>query len=143
MRYRALRQRLVLWAIAGLLLLKAAVPLLASVAAGLQDKPVAEICSVYGVDLAGGHSAGLAGENQGAAQATPDPGQPSPHGSAQSGDHCALTALTALAAQSLPALQPSAGTQRQATRLQPPPHPVWDAEAAWVAGLKQEPPAQA
>ncbi len=141
MRYRALRQRLALWAVAGLLLLKTAVPLLASVAAGLQDKPMAEICSVYGVDLRGGHSAGHAQAPQ--ATAEPAPGQPSPTDSAHSGDHCALTALTALAAQSLPALQPGAGTQRQAARLQPPPHPAWDAEAAWLALLKHGPPAQA
>jgi hypothetical protein len=41
--------RLTLWAFAAALALKSAVPMLAAVAAGLQGKPVAEICDVYGV----------------------------------------------------------------------------------------------
>lgn len=46
-----LASRLTLWAFAGALLLKSAVPMLASAAAGLQGKPLAEVCDVYGVDM--------------------------------------------------------------------------------------------
>ena len=44
-----LRSRLTVWAFAGALLLKSAVPMLASAAATLQGKGVAEVCDVYGV----------------------------------------------------------------------------------------------
>ena len=50
---RRLPFRLTVWAFAGALLLKAAVPMLASVAAGLQGKAVAEVCALYGVALPG------------------------------------------------------------------------------------------
>jgi hypothetical protein len=41
--------RLTLWGFAAALVLKSAVPMLAAASAGLQGKPVAEICDVYGV----------------------------------------------------------------------------------------------
>ncbi|MGH8797087.1 MAG: hypothetical protein ACREXI_08540, partial [Caldimonas sp.] len=89
------------------LLLKAAVPLLASVAAQAQGKGVAEICDVYGVALPThqaradhpehAHHAGHAGHAIDAGHAGHaghgEPGSDSRH----RGDHCVLTALSTLA----------------------------------------------
>jgi len=49
--------RLTVWTFAGVLLLKSAVPMFASLAAHLQGKGVAEVCAVYGVALPGPRSA--------------------------------------------------------------------------------------
>lgn len=133
------------WAAVAALLLKSAVPLLASTAAQWQGKSVAEVCSVYGVDLGirvatphdpHAHHHG----HQAAAPAAPHDGgghsDPS-HGS----DHCALTAL----AGGLPD-----GLQGWQVAPLPTPSLQWldrghveDATAVWAARLQHGPPQRA
>jgi hypothetical protein len=119
--------RWALWVFAAALLLKAAMPMLASASAHVQGKAVVEVCTVYGVSLV--------------ALDAQDPA-PAPDHLADHGDqHCALNALTALieppagAPAALPAPLPaeSAPLVREAP-LAP------DASAAWVARLKHGPP---
>ena len=67
---------LLLWAFVALVLLKAAVPLLAAMAADARDVAVGEVCSVYGVR-----------------PAQPPNNEPAPHDPGQhaGSDHCALS----------------------------------------------------
>jgi hypothetical protein len=112
------------------LLLKAAMPMLASASAHAQGKAVVEVCTVYGVSL-------VALDGQDTA--------PAPDHLASHGDqHCALSALTALIeaptglALALPATRPAdPAPHAQAQPLVP------DASAAWVARLTHGPPALA
>lgn len=133
------------------LLLKAAVPLLASAAARLQGVAVGEVCELYGVapallKLQPPHAAHDAAHAAHAAHAKA--AEPASHGkgseAAHRGDHCALAALAALAPQALEAAtllafepwesraqgQPSASTAFR------------DASATWAARLKHGPPAR-
>jgi len=109
------------------LLLKAAVPMLASVSAQAQGKTLVEVCTVYGVA-----TVALDGS---LSKPVPD------HGTAHQGDHCALTALMALAPPDAPA---PAVPPAQPLVAQPCFHPssqAPDACATWVARLKHGPPA--
>jgi hypothetical protein len=137
------------------LLLKAAVPMLASAAAGLQGKSVAQICTVYGVATVAAQRsieaqqaahAAHAGHVDHASLAGYDGGTDHSHHSAAAhgGDHCALAGLVALAAE-----------DDAAPFVLPPVHraPVparassvcaaTDSCALWVARLKQGPPGSA
>ncbi|MES2102181.1 MAG: hypothetical protein V4569_20325 [Pseudomonadota bacterium] len=121
------RASLSIWVFAAALLLKAAMPWLASASAQMQGKTLVEVCTVYGVSLV---SVGDAGRE-------PAPDHPADHGSA----HCALSALTVFAHVDPPALAPAPRLPRAAS----PPcvHPssrAHDACAAWVARLKHGPP---
>jgi len=123
------------WAFALALLLKAAVPMLATVSAQLQGKTLVEVCTVYGV-------ATVALDAQGGS--TPMPA-PAGHDGAHPGDHCVLSGLLALAAP-----QPVAHAFAAALFV-PAPLPVArvadaaarDAEAHWISRLKHGPPATA
>ena len=131
------------------LLLKAAVPMLASAAAHVQGVPVAEVCEVYGVrtvlagpvhDHAAGHHAGHAG-HAGHDDTPADKGSHATAGDANS--HCALVALGPLASA-----HPAAGPVSHQGEASNPPQarletPARDATALWVAGMKQGPPAAA
>jgi hypothetical protein len=122
--------RLALWAAVCALLLKAAVPLLASASAQAQGKTLVEVCTVYGV----------------ATVALDDSSpQPAPeHARAHSGEHCTLTALLSFAAPegqaqlAVPVAQGSAAPPLAQSPSQAP-----DACATWVARLKHGPPALA
>jgi hypothetical protein len=123
-----LTQRWALWAFAMALLLKAAMPLLATASAELQGKTLVEVCTVYGVSLVPLESSGQEPANEPMAQ----------HG----GEHCALTALAALAAPEPPLLTVAEAPRREAAT--PPAHSssqAPDACATWVARLKHGPPA--
>jgi hypothetical protein len=132
--------RIVLWAAVCALVLKAAVPMLAAGAAGLRGVPVAQVCAVYGVtlpaDSAGHHHHHAHGDAQ-------HPGQDD-HGShsdaAHGSDHCALTALAALAVPDAPSLavaaEPTAPSHLAAARS----IRVHDASALWAARLRHGPP---
>jgi len=104
--------------------------MLASASAHAQGKAVVEVCTVYGVSL-------IALDGQ-------DPAPATDHLADHGNEHCALSALTALAEPStgvVPALleaQP-AEPALHARAQQPAP----DASAAWVARLKHGPPALA
>ncbi len=120
------RQHFAFWAVAFVLLLKAAVPMLASASAQAQGRTLVEVCTVYGVATVALDDAGT--------QGTPE------HGQAHSGEHCTLTAVLALA---LPHALPAAVWQLSPPAQAPPrawPVPVPDAGAAWFARLKHGPP---
>ena len=125
------RSRWALWLFAAALLLKAAMPMLASASAQVQGKTVVEICTVYGVSL-------VALDAQDPAPA------PADHAADHTG-HCTLTALTALAAAD-PALlavlfdvpaPPAAAPPAERSPREPDP------SARWVARLHHAPPARA
>ena len=128
MNLRKPSSRWALWAFAVALLLKAAMPLLATASAELQGKTLVEVCTVYGVSLV--------------QLDTPGQEQPAPKPMAQhGGEHCALTALAALALPEPPALVPAPAPLREASA--PRAHPssqAPDACATWVARLKHGPP---
>ena len=122
--------RWALWAFAVALLLKAAMPLLATASAHAQGKTLVEVCTVYGVALVP-----LAGQGE----------EPATGHDAQRGaEQCALTALVALASDELPALGivPVRAGQAAAMRAYAPP-PACDACAAWAACLQHGPPSVA
>ena len=125
------RSRWALWLFAAALLLKAAMPMLATASAQAQGKTVVEICTVYGVSL-------VALDGQ-------DPA-PAPAGhAADHADHCALTALTAFAAAD-PALLAAFFDFSAPPAVAPPadlsPREP-DPSARWVARLHHAPPARA
>jgi hypothetical protein len=102
-------------------------PLLASASAQMQGKTLVEVCTVYGVSLVP-----LGGEGH---EPAPD------HGLAHGFDHCALTALTALATPESTTLDMAAAQPREVAP--PRAHPgslAPDACAAWVARLRHGPP---
>lgn len=127
--------RFALWAVVCALCLKVFVPLLAASASQIRGVPVAEVCTVYGVAPAGGSS-----ENRRA-----DPWSHDDRGShsaaAHSVDHCALTALAALA----PANEPTTDVRPARTGVSAEFAPAAsvtrrDACAAWAAQLEHGPP---
>ena len=129
-KFRHTPSRWALWVFAAVLMLKAAMPMLASASAHAQGKAVVEVCTVYGVSL-------VALDGQ-------DPAPASDHLAEHGAQHCALGALTALtepptgAAIAVPAPLPAEPAPPvQARPLAP------DASAAWVARLKHGPPALA
>jgi hypothetical protein len=130
MNFRKPSSRWALWAFAAALLLKSAMPWLASASAEMQGKTLVEVCSVYGVALV------PVGDASG--QPTPD------HAPAHGGDHCALTALAVLGTSEPPALAVAvmASSGGQSPRAQPG-SPAHDACAAWAARLKHGPPSLA
>lgn len=123
------------------LLLKAAMPMLASASAHAQGRALVEICTVYGVVtvLANGADA------QSAPRA-PDQNHDHDDGAAHGAQHCALTALLAWSTPEPQALVWRI-TPRPADRVTwhkaPAPPPTADACAAWVAQLRHGPPAVA
>jgi hypothetical protein len=120
------------WVFALALLLKAAVPLLATAAAHAQGKTLVEVCTVYGV-------ATVAVDDASTQPGTPDgPG----HAGTHAGDHCVLSGVllgaalgTCASAVALHAPE-RAASPPPAPRLALPP----DACADWVARLKHGPP---
>jgi hypothetical protein len=164
MSTRSWSARIALWAAVCALLLKSAVPLLASVAAMASGQAVGDVCPVYGVVLASSSAGGIANGSIHRHAGAPSPqgahdhaahlahakahGQPNtaddgPSHTTRSdhGDHCALTALAALA---LPDLQtaplPAADTMRVASAEHPSTTAAQDECARWVARLKHGPP---
>jgi len=140
---RRLMSRWVLWAAVGVLMLRAAMPLLATAAAQLRGVPVGEVCDVYGVNLPtasegvhSGHAhhlAGLAGHGGHAGHGS---NPSSPH----SEERCALTALGTLASPCV-ALAVNVHASAEVAGTAPSvPTQFHDACATWVARLKQGPP---
>lgn len=121
--------RWALWLAAFALLLKAAVPMLATASAHVQGKTLVEVCTVYGM----------------ATIAVDDQGSPLPQSDtdgAHAGEHCVLSGLLALGVPpavktvDLASPMPGASLRVAATYFQTP-----DANAAWIARLKHGPPA--
>ncbi len=119
--------RIALWAAVGLLLLKSAMPLVASAVAQAQGKNLVEVCTLYGV----------------ATVVLDADGQPLPAGEhAAGGEHCALSALMALATPDVPPALPGGQVRAAAPPLLlPVAAPCRDACATWVALLHHGPPA--
>lgn len=121
----ALSRRLALWLAVCALMLKAAVPLLATTAAHAQGKALVEVCTVYGVA-----TVMLDGQPEA-------PEHVLPH----AGDACVLSALLAFGHDG-PSLH--AGDMRVACAAPPLAAATTahrhDATAAWAARLKHGPP---
>jgi hypothetical protein len=133
--------RVALWAAVCALLLKGAVPMFAAAAAGIRGVPVAEVCTVYGVALPktphGGHEHHHAQQGQ----EHPGHGEHGSHSPAEhTGDHCALTALAALAVPDAPALGVPSPHIAVSDAASARSINVRDASAAWAARLKHGPP---
>lgn len=131
MNLRQPTSRWAVWVFAMVLLLKAAVPLLATASAELQGKALAEVCTVYGVI-----TVSLDGQDQ--------PPAPKPSSATHHGQHCTLAALMALSAPELQALavppsQRAAASAQAAHRSPQAP----DASATWAARLRHGPPSSA
>jgi hypothetical protein len=130
MDFRQPASRWAAWAFAFALLLKAAVPMLASAAAQAQGKALVEVCTVYGVATVGIDGPGT----------RPAPDHVGAHGQ----DHCALTALLALTALEPQALALPPETARRPVLGVPHCSPMaHDACATWVARRKHGPPRSA
>jgi hypothetical protein len=119
--------RWALWVFAAALLLKSAMPLLASASAQMQGKALAEVCTVYGIAAAPGA----------------EHGHPSDHDQApgHGADHCALTALTVLGTTATPVLA-AVAVVLPVVALPIALASRWahDTCATWVARLKHGPP---
>lgn len=118
--------RCALWVFVAALLLKAAMPLLASASAQAQGRELVQVCTLYGVALMPLQTSGS---------------EPSPDPAGAHAEHCALNVVSALAPLQ-PALRAFAPALARATERSialAAPHAV-DACAAWLAGLKRGPP---
>jgi hypothetical protein len=120
---RSLPSRFAFWLFACALLLKAAVPLLASASAEAQGLALIEVCTVYGVK-----TVTLDGE----------PAQD--HQGTHTGDHCALSAVMALDAPQPTALGRAPEPSLAAASPLGVVHAALDASAHWMARLHHGPP---
>jgi hypothetical protein len=125
------------------LLLKAAVPMLASAAARLQGVPVAQVCDIYGVQTVLDAAADPHAGHEGHAGHGDAPGDGGSHAAGDADSHCALVALGVFTAGEPPALPPY--DAREPARHVPAADASHrhDAAALWVARLKQGPPSPA
>lgn len=133
-RAAALERPLVFWLLALVVLLKAAVPLLASAAASMHGVALVEVCTVYGVRM------------QSLPQAHDEPadGQP-PAKALEHREHCALSPLLGHAIAAAPSLAPvllhapaRAALPAAASTVTPS-----DAGRAWLAQRFHAPPPRA
>jgi hypothetical protein len=119
-----------------MLLLKAAMPMLASAAAQRQGVSVAQVCDVYGVAVsAAAHAHHHAGHD--AHRDSGDAPAPASH----QGDHCALNALSALATHDALSHAVSGAFDRIERATLARVALVPDASALWAARLQHAPPA--
>lgn len=120
----AFNSRFAVWLFACALLLKAAVPLLASASAEAQGKALVEVCTVYGVK-----TVALDGE----------PAQD--HAATHAADHCALSAVVALGAP-VPMASVAVAPATTPFTLRPAATaPPVDASARWLTQRYHAPPA--
>jgi hypothetical protein len=139
---RRSQRLLVSWVVACALLLKAAVPLLAATAAQLRGIPVARVCSLYGVTTSQMlHAAQHSGHAH--HHATSDAGHGGEsHSAADHGrDHCALTAVVAMATGQSADPSPISVDAETSQPERRGASPVVDGCALWVARLGHGPPA--
>lgn len=121
---------MLLWWLAGVLLLKAAVPLIAASAAHQRGVTLAEVCSVYGVRT-------VSAEQY---QSTPQP-----QAEHAGDDHCGLA--PALGAVMLGDVPKSAVALHAPAAARAAPSPIFklppDRHLAWLLGRTHAPPTQA
>jgi len=144
-RSRRLRQWTIFAAVLALLL-KGAVPLFATAAAGLQGVSVADVCSVYGVRTVAsngqpaGHDAHAHHRHHGDAGGDRDPSRGPHSDAAHGGEHCALTALAALGPPDVaPVALPTAAAHPEVARVATAAS-IPNAPAEWAARLCHAPP---
>ena len=165
-RHRA-ASRLTSWLFVAALLVKSAVPMLASAAAGLQGRATAEVCDVYGVDMSrlgvrpvatvtshdhhahadhvdhADHASHV--DHAEAGPPTPSPDGAPAHGPASrvshGGDHCALSALAFALASDIPAVAARPATVAPMPAAGATTAPAVDPAARWAAQLQHAPPA--
>lgn len=130
----ALHARAWAWLLVALVLLKAAVPLLATAAAVRQGVALAEVCSVYGVRVVAIRATNIG---------TNDPA-PAPGVMHADGEHCTLGSLLGGPAPALlatvPPHPPAGGLTVAATPLRPLPR---DASQRWLMARLHAPPVRA
>lgn len=109
-------------------MLKAAVPMLAAMAAQAQGKALVEVCTVYGV-----------------ATVPLDDGAPAaPHAPSATGDHCVLAAVLALGAAPAATAAPRVAPPDERDGVLPArSSDAEDADDVWRARLGHGPPARA
>jgi len=134
--------RLAVWGAVGGLMLRAAVPLLASGAAQLRGVAVAEVCTVYGVAVGGASHDAHAGQPHHDEQ-YPSRDQPSQPAATHASSHCALTSLAAMAV-------PDASTSAISEAGVAPSHfhrdcsaAIHDRCATWISRHEHGPPTPA
>ena len=110
--------------------LKSAVPMLASAAAALQQRSVAEVCSVYGVAAAVERRAASSHDEA-----------PARGVAAHAGDACALSTLGAPLPPAAASISPKVVSVGDAPLRRLVAAPLHDACARWVARLQHAPPA--
>jgi hypothetical protein len=135
--------RFALWAAVCGLLLRAAVPLFAVGAAHLRGVPVAEVCTVYGVAMPAASDSMLADQAHHHDEHSGQQDYGSHSAAVHTGDHCALTALAALAAPESPTHAISAAHVATPALHSERGTVFRDRCAIWVARLKHGPPAVA
>jgi len=143
MSRRSWSSRFALWVAVCALLLKSAVPMLAAGAAQIRGVPVAEVCAVYGVALPGASHSEHADHAHHHADPSGHGDQGSHSATGHIGDHCALTALAALAVPDQAALAVTPSHAAVLHLASAKCTPFRDACATWAARLKQGPPALA
>ena len=118
------------WLLVGVLLLKAAAPLLAIAAAQRQGVALVEVCSVYGVR---------------SVVADGSPASPPDHQHASEAGHCTLAATLGPWLPSGTVDEPQAGAARPPAPCDAVSHaaPPADACRRWLAGQLHAPPARA
>ena len=109
--------------------LKSAVPMLASAAAALQERSVAEVCSVYGVAAVERRAASSHDE------------APARGVAAHAGDACALSTLGAPLPPAVASTLPTVASVADAPLRRLAAAPLHDACARWAARLQHAPPA--
>jgi hypothetical protein len=145
--------RLTSWLFVFALLLKSAVPMLASAAAALQGRATADVCDVYGVDTSMlGARAPMTGvehahhAHHGEARAVIASGHGAPAQGpaprvAHGGDHCALSALAFALTSDAPAVAARAATVAPMPAGGATGASIVDPAARWAAQLQHAPPA--
>lgn len=166
-RATALERPFLLWLLALLVTLKAAVPMLASAAAAMRGVALVEVCSVYGVhtqpleqaalhhahhhEMAGGDAdlgvmghdmAHHMGHDMNAMTAHEPTGGHPPAVALEHREHCALSPLLSHAIAAAPSVAPVL-LHAPAQTVQPPaaePAALRDAGRAWLAQRSHAPP---
>jgi hypothetical protein len=147
MSRRQLLVRWVCWIALAALLLRGAMPLLATGAAHLQGVDVGSVCPVVGVVLPEPFRDAHAGHGHHAVDpAEPvDAGEHAPgSGATHEGDRCAITALAEFAGWHAELVAVAGHQQPTVVSSVEQRRPDWaDGSAMWVAGHKQGPPSSA
>ena len=138
---RSRQPRFALWLIACALLLKAAVPMLATWAAQMRGVSVAAVCSVYGVSLpAAAHEEHAHAGHHHAVQHDGDADEKSQSGAPHGSDHCALKAGATLAMPAAAGHEMASAARVASVVAVDGQIAFQDPSAAWVSRIAHGPP---